>query len=187
MPGRGGRVRQAGNGRLTGRAGVGAPGAGLCPLAWLAADAGVDVPDGLVVGAAVGLCAGVGTAVGVSAGDGVAVGGCAGEGVPAGLWVGLGTAVGVWLGAVGVGVPPDGAVVGVADRAGVGVGRCLGAGRGVGLAAEPAVGPPASYWYRLYCRIRLISLAPYPGSVAYTPVSADANALGARRTAIACW
>ena len=91
--------------------------------------------------------------------------------------------------AVGVGVGRDGAVVGVADWAGDGAGRCRasGLGRGLGLAAEPPAGLPASYWYRLYCRIRLISLAPYPGSVAYTPVSADANALGARRTAIACW
>ena len=79
-----------------------------------------------------------------------------------GCWLGSAQRPGVWLAvAVGVGVGPDGDVLGVADRAGAGDGRCLTvrAGRGVGVVADPA-GLPASYWYRLYCRIRLISLAP---------------------------
>src|SRR6516165_5532244 len=39
--------------------------------------------------------------------------------------------------------------------------------------------------YRLYCCISWMSLVPYPGSVAYTPVSAAAKAFGWRRFAMA--
>ena len=42
-----------------------------------------------------------------------------------------------------------------------------------------------SYRYKSYCCISLISLAPYSGSVAYTPVKEAAKAFGLPRTAMA--
>lgn len=57
---------------------------------------------------------------------------------------------------------------------------------GRAAALEPAPAEPIlSYRYRSYCCIRLMSLAPYSGSVAYTPVSEAAKAFGLPRTAMA--